>query len=200
MGYLRTDKQGVVTKAEGRTIYEIDHRPAADVYNEWLNGEITSELESSKSDIVIRGILDPLAVVVTGETGITYYLTVHPYLINYPERSITSAAVIEEGKTISIMRGSKEAHAIRTPLVIRQARAVGGIEEDEVAAGITLSCACTHMVLGDEGVKNVVPEMNKAFGGAPFIGAFTFGEQGPVPGIGNRHQNLIQNVLIFGKR
>jgi hypothetical protein len=36
-------------------------------------------------------------------------------------------------------------------------------------------------------------------GSAPCIGAFTFGEQGPVPGVGNRHQNLIQNILIFGK-
>lgn len=200
LGYLRTDKQGVVTRAEGRIIYEIDGRPAADVYNEWLGGEIDEELVAEETNIIERGILDPLAVAVTGQTGITYYLTVHPIFINFPERSLTSVAVIEEGETVSIMRGTKEAHSIRPPLVIRQARAVGEIEEDEVAAGIAMFCGCSHMVLGDSGVDNIIPNMAEAFGGAPFIGAFTFGEQGPVPGVGNRHQNLVQNVLIFGKQ
>lgn len=201
LGYLQTDKQGVVTKAKGRTIYEIDNRPAADVYNEWLGGTLTSQLKLDEKQINIlqQGIIDPLAVVVRGEKGITYYLTVHPVGINLPEKSLSSLAVVEEGKSISIMKGSPEAHELRPPLVIRMARAVGEIKEDEVAAGVAMFCACTQMVLGDQGVSRVIPGMSHAFGNAPFIGAFTFGEEGPVPGIGNRHQNLIQNILIFGK-
>ena len=201
LGYLRTDKQAVVTKAKGRTIYEIDGRPAADVYNEWLGGELTNQLASKEKQVSIlqQGIIDPLAVVVTGDKGISYYLTVHPIFINLPDKSLTSLAVIEQGKNMSIMRGSPEAHELRAPLVIRMARAVGEIKQDEVAAGLALFCACTHLVLGDDGVSRIIPTMNKAFGGAPFIGAFTFGEEGPVPGVGNRHQNLIQNILIFGK-
>ncbi len=56
------------------------------------------------------------------------------------------------------------------------------------------------MVLGDEGVSGIIPSMKQAFANAPFIGAFTFGEEGPVPGVGNRHQNLVQNILIFGNK
>ena len=201
IGYLRTDKQGLVTKASGRTIYEIDHRPAADVYNEWLGGQLTEQLRSTEKQVSIlqEGIIDPLAVVINGTKGVSYYLTVHPVFINLPEKSLSSLAVIEPGKSVSIMRGSAEAHELRPPLVIRMARAEGGIKEDEIAAGIAMFCACTHLVLGDEGVQKVIPAMNQAFGGAPFIGAFTFGEEGPVPGVGNRHQNLVQNILIFGK-
>ncbi len=201
LGYLQTDKQGVVTKAKGRTIYEIDNRPAGDVYNEWLGGGLTEQINAGgkQVDLLQQGIIDPLAVVITGEKGITYYLTVHPVAINLPDKSLSSLAVIEPGKSISIMRGSKEAHELRPPLVIRMARAVGEIKEDEIAAGIAMFCACTHMVLGDQGVSHVIPGMSHAFGSAPFIGAFTFGEEGPVPGVGNRHQNLIHNILIFGK-
>ena len=201
IGYLRTDKQGIVTKATGRTIYEIDNRPAADVYNEWLGGQLTDLLKSKdkQASILQEGIIDPLAVVINGAKGVSYYLTVHPIFINLPEKSLTSLAIIETGKSISIMRGSAEAHELRPPLVIRMARAEGEIKEDEVAAGIAMFCACTHLVLGDDGVQKVIPTMSQAFGGAPFVGAFTFGEEGPVPGVGNRHQNLVQNILIFGK-
>ncbi|MGC8870626.1 MAG: FIST signal transduction protein, partial [Brevinematia bacterium] len=44
-GYLPTNKKGIITKAEGRIVYEIDNRPAALVYNEWTNGSISEYLE-----------------------------------------------------------------------------------------------------------------------------------------------------------
>lgn len=201
LGYLRTDKQAVATKVEGAIIYEIDGQPAADVYNEWLDGEVYEELGATEGQAVIidRGIVNPLAVVVTGEKGITHYLTVHPIFLNFPEKSITTSALVKQGEMISIMQGSKDAHELRAPLTIRMARARGEIQEEEIAAGIVFICACTHMAIGNEGTTRMMPAIKESFGAAPFIGGYTFGEQGLVPGIGNRHQDLITNILIFGK-
>ena len=49
-GYRPTPKVGVVTRAEGRVILEIDGRPAADVYNEWIGGEIDAWLDGEKPE------------------------------------------------------------------------------------------------------------------------------------------------------
>lgn len=205
IGYLSTDKVGIVTKAEGRTIYTIDNRPAAEVYNEWLEGEITEEVETGGS-LLFRGIMDPLVQLIKDERGITHYLTIHPIQVNLPEKSLSSLAVTKKGEIISIMHGTLEAHLLRGPLVARMARAQGKIAKDEVAAALFIVCACTHMVLEklpgflDDNLGELIRGLNQIFGGAPFIGTFTFGEQGYVPGIGNRHQNLITNVVVFPKR
>ena len=44
-GYAPTQKTGVATRCEGRTVFEIDGRPAACVYNEWAGSE--SSLDSA---------------------------------------------------------------------------------------------------------------------------------------------------------
>lgn len=207
LGYLSTDKVGIVTKAKGRTIYTIDNRPAAEVYNEWLEGEIAGELElGTPGGLLFKGIMDPLVQLIKDERGVTHYLTIHPIQVNLPEKSLASLAVTKKGEMISIMHGTLESHLLRGPLVARMARAQGKIAEDEVAAGLFICCACTHMVLGklpgflEDNLGELIAGLNRVFGGAAFIGAFTFGEQGYVPGIGNRHQNLITNVVVFPKR
>ena len=43
--------------------------------------------------------------------------------------------------------------------------------------------------------RQVAQEMN----GAPFLGAFTFGEQGAIIDSSNRHGNLMVSALAFGE-
>ena len=47
----------------------------------------------------------------------------------------------------------------------------------------------------EEVVDGVVAELP----GAPLAGVFTFGEQGPIVGAGNRHGNLMISCVVFGK-
>jgi len=47
-------------------------------------------------------------------------------------------------------------------------------------------------------LSEVVGKVSAALGGAPFLGTFTFGEQGPILGAGNRHGNLMISCIIFG--
>ncbi|MEA2053476.1 MAG: hypothetical protein U9O90_11805 [Euryarchaeota archaeon] len=39
-----------------------------------------------------------------------------------------------------------------------------------------------------------------AIGDAPFIGTFTFGEQGHIQGVGNLHGNLVNSMIVFSKK
>jgi len=60
IGYLTTKNKGIITNATGRIIYEIDNRPAAEVYNEWTHGLISNNLESG-GEILSKTNLYPLA-------------------------------------------------------------------------------------------------------------------------------------------
>jgi hypothetical protein len=46
-------------------------------------------------------------------------------------------------------------------------------------------------------MDQVVDGVNQSLGGKPFLGSFTFGEQGCFAGGENRHGNLMISVLVF---
>jgi len=197
VGYIPTTKKGTVTKARGRTIYKIDNQPAGTVYNTWLNNEIAEKLKDGGS-LMFEGILDPLTQTIKSSTGTTFNLTIHAIELKKEDKSLVVLATTEVGQEISLLHGSPEAHFNRPPVVAIMARTAGHISPDEVAGTLFLCCACTHMVLEDK-VGGFIPMVNQVLNHAPFIGAFTFGEQGYIPGVGTRHQNLITNMIVFGK-
>lgn len=196
VGYVPTTKSGVVTRAEGRVIYEIDDQPAGEIYNRWLEGELNDKVKNGGS-LMFEGILDPLTQTVQTRAGSTINMTIHAVSLNKEDKSLTALAETKDGQPISILRGSPDTHFNRPPIVAVMARTSGRIAPQEIAGTLFLCCACTYMVLEDQ-VDGFIPMMNKVLNNRPFLGAFTFGEQGMVPGLGNRHQNLITNILVFG--
>jgi len=197
IGYVPTGKRGTVTRSEGRVIYEIDNRPAGEVYNEWLGGAISEKVKNGGS-LMFEGILNPLTQTVTSPDGTSHNLTIHAVEINKEDGALTSLAVSKAGEEISILRGSSDAHFNRPPIVAIMGRTDGRIAPGEVAGTLFFCCACTHMVLEGR-VGGFIPMVNRVLNKAPFLGAFTFGEQGFIPGVGNRHQNLINSMIVFGK-
>lgn len=197
-GYLKQEFSGIVTKSDGHIIYEIDHRPAADVYNEWLNGSITEQVETGGS-VVFEGIYDPLAHEVFSETtNKKHHLAIHPIRVILPEKALQVVAMTEEGQKITMLHGDKNAHRNRPAANALLARARG--PKNAIAGAVLFTCGCTKLILEtDEEIKNIVLRVNKVLNDKPFIGAFTAGEQGYIPGIGNRHQNIVSLVIVFGE-
>ena len=60
-GFRITDKTGIVTKSDGKTLYEIDHRPALNIYNEWLNGRLLDFMHShgTAENLHLHGGISP---------------------------------------------------------------------------------------------------------------------------------------------
>jgi hypothetical protein len=48
-------------------------------------------------------------------------------------------------------------------------------------------------------IDQVVAGLDEGLGGAPFLGCFTFGEQGCFVGGENRHGNLMISVTVFAR-
>jgi len=198
-------RTGVVTKADGQAIVEIDNRPALDVYDEWLGGEIGKlcgeviELRKIKDLLTLR----PIYRKYTSPSGQAYFLFSHPWPKDktLKDKSIMTRTNIKVGERIYLSRGTWETFINRIGNLPTKAKVQGEIELDRKPLfSIGYICA---------GVMGVIPEtergklpllMNYANNDGPFIAPFTWGEQGHFPGIGSKHGNLLTSFLVIGSK
>lgn len=198
-GYLKTTQQGVITKAKDRVIYEIDSKPAAVVYNNWLDGDLDIQMKTGGT-ILDRTTFHPLAKIIKGQKGETYYLSIHPLSINLPSKSLTVFANVATGEDISLMHGNWELLLNRAHSTPLKAQARGGIAKDKGLFAIYTFCAGTMLAIPNDEMPKMPFLIKDAIGAIPFIGTFTFGEQGFLSGVGNLHGNLISSMVIFSQQ
>lgn len=194
-GYLRTENSGVITKAQGRVIYEIDGLKAADVYNNWTGGIVSEELENGGS-VLSKTTFHPLAKVIdNGEKE--YTLSIHPLGIDAADRSLSVFTDVEEGDELVLMHGDWELllnRALTTPSDALESK---DISEEDVVFGIYTFCAGTMLAIPEDERPKMPSLVGTVIGDAPFIGTFTFGEQGYIAGVGNVHGNLVNSMIVF---
>lgn len=186
-GATQTPQKGVVTKARGRTIIEIDRRPAALVYDQWLGGALGPALDSSDS-ILSKTTLTPLGVV--RPSGITL---VHPERVEQPTKGLTTFAEVSQGETVMLVRSTKVALQGRPAnLVSRALSDVGKLE-----GALLIYCAGCMLAIDPE-TKLMVQALQSVTHTTPLIGSFNFGEQGCHVGGKPEHGNLMTGVLLLG--
>jgi hypothetical protein len=201
-GYLRTETSGITTKVKGRFIYEIDHKPAAQVYDRWIGGELTEIIKTEKDKLSIQAktVFYPLAKVIYGKSGEIYYLSTHPAVYEPSQKFLEVHTDIKEGDKLFLMHGSWELLLNRARTTSLQATVKGRILPRDIAFGISFFCAGTMWAIPPEERPKIPLLVNDGLVGAPFIGTFTFGEQGFLPGAGNVHGNLVSAMVVFGNR
>ncbi|MEM2874863.1 MAG: FIST N-terminal domain-containing protein [Candidatus Hadarchaeales archaeon] len=191
--YEVTEREGTITSAQGRTIYEIDGLPAAEVYNSWTGGLISEKLENGGS-IIVEASYWPLAKVVRGPIGRTFRVSMHPVYVE--NGAITVYAEVENGMKVSLLHGSWE-------LLLNQSGRTAK-KASEMCTGrgifaIFTHCAGTMMAIPEDERPKIPLLVAQGIGETPFIGAFTFGEQGFVEDVGNVHGNLTDWILFFSE-
>jgi hypothetical protein len=195
-GYEPTEHRGRVTRAEGRTLYEIDGRPAAQVYNEWSGGAL-EEILPTGGNVVNQTTLGPLGREVGKVGEIPYYTLTHPGEAT-PEGALTLFTNLQEGDELYLMRGSLDSLASRAGRVARSATPsdLGG---GRVLGAIMTYCAgCMQAIR--ERMPEIVKDIDTALQQRPFIGLFTLGEQGSYLGGEVRHANLMITIAVFSER
>jgi len=199
-GYLRSERSGIATKVKERVIYEIDGKPAAQVYDNWIGGELSEILktEKEKMSIEAKTVFYPLAKVVKGNGGETYYISMHPAPYGPSQEFLEVHANVEEGDELFLMRGSWELLLNRARTTSLEATVKGRILPRDIAFGIAFFCAGTMLAIPPEERPKIPSLVKDGLVGAPFIGTFTFGEQGFLPGVGNVHGNLVSVAVVFG--
>lgn len=193
-GYAASEHRGRVSAAAGRTILAIDGRPAAQVYDEWTGGAIRAALHEGGS-VLASTTLFPLARRVGATQGVDYHRLAHPEAVT-PAGGLRLFADVEVGDELILMKGSDAALRERAGRVADDVLALARRPSDAIAGALVIFCAGCMLSVREQ-LDEVVAGLRRSLGATPFLGAFTFGEQGCFLGGENRHGNLMISVTIF---
>ena len=204
-GFGMTNRSGVVTKSDGVDVYEIDNRPALEVYNEWTDGkayDVVREPKAAHGGWLVFTAQHPLGKPVNSPHGQVGQLVIKVALnkASLDKKDLPCAAPVEQGSRIWLLSGSWQALLNRAEYGPRKAMEQGGIASGEQAFGVGFFCQGAQPMLPPEELPKFSLLLNEGTGGAPFIGMLTLGEQGPiVPGWKNASANLVQSMVMVGQ-
>ena len=103
---------GIVTKMAGRDILEIDHRPALEVYDQWLGGQVSTLIREGADLRKIRDVLTlhPLVRRYAAPGGQDFLLFSHPYPTKkaLSDKSISTSTNIQPGDRVYLSHGTWE--------------------------------------------------------------------------------------------
>lgn len=190
-GYAPIGPSGVVTRAEGRKLIEIDGQSAAEVLHHWSGGVVPPVGPESQS-ILAPTALWPLGRVVRHVANVPFHLIVHPATV-CPDGSVDLFADVSVGDRLWQMRGTTDSILGRAGAVAAAARAnVGGA----AAGALVVYCGGCMLSMRDR-LGEVAQGVTAALGDAPWLGVFTFGEQGVPAGDEVRHGNLMISCSVL---
>lgn len=194
-GYDPTPTSATVTRASRRQVQELDGRPAAQVYARWLDGGLREILQRGGT-ILRESTMAPLGKRVGATPSAAYYQLAHPSQIG-PDHSLSLFCDVAEGDTLVLMHGTTTSLVERAERVARSALRSAEHDHAKVAGALVVYCAGCMLAVRDQ-LDRVVEHLRLGLGPeVPFLGTFTFGEQGCFPNGENRHGNLMISVLVF---
>jgi hypothetical protein len=197
-GFDLKKEKGTITKAKGRVIYEINNRPAGEVLNEWCSGCLSEKIKTGGSTMPETLFLS-LAKVIKTESG-TYYLSVAVLGVNAEDKSLNTFANVMTGDEILLMEGDWRIYVEKAKMVSKKAMSSKGISKGESLFGIYTSCAGIRTGTPEQERPKIVSAVSEEIGKeVPFIGPFTFGEEGPL-GLVNHHGNFINSLILFSEK
>lgn len=191
-GYLPSGRRGIVTRADGRIVHEIDGKPAAAVYNQWTNGAISAKLASGGRVIAETNLL-PLAREVEGGGAMPRRLLAHPESVIASTASLAFFSRFRAGDPVLLMTNTAAG------LIPRMRRATERSVEGHLSprGGLLVYCAgCLGSTLED--AADIGKQFRQVAGDVPYVGISTFGEQGSFFNRGsNYHGNLMCSAVVF---
>ncbi len=204
-GYVPLGPSGVVTAvggrdgerltepgAMGRELLEIDGAPAFETYCAWL-GEDDIPAPDDERGLLQNGVLWPLASIPV-ETDLHQHLPIVPFgLTQNGGIRVRRAAVV--GERVYAMEGDPVQLAPRGGRAAYEAWMNLYPNCDAMTGALVVHCAAARIALAEH-VKDMPYYIASALDGRPFLGCFSFGEQGEVGGR-NVHGNLMISVLVF---
>ena len=210
--YTTTRKHAKATKSEGRRVFEIDGKPAADWVFDWLGEEVREQYENG--GLVLPqtaqkpiGIKQPsaggLGTKVASALGSADYVTCHCAAFGGKEKYVDFFTPIPEGSELVVMEsgdGPSTGYASALSDAFDVAKSNGSMDGNDPTAGILVFCGGMAIAVGDNLDSGLTSEgFASKFEGIPMMGMTCFGEQAHLPRAQkNAQRNLSVGVVLFG--
>jgi hypothetical protein len=153
-----------ITRSQGNVLYELDGRPALDLYKEYL-GKMAEGLPGT-------ALLFPLSI--RCPTGSSEPLVRTILGIDERKRSMTFAGDVPEGHEARLMRTTNEGLVNSAGNAI--AKATRGLLPTKPSLVISVSCVGRRLVLGERTEEEVELLMEGAPADAAHVGFYSYGE------------------------
>ena len=194
-GFQRTSKCGVITSSEGRVIGEIDGIPALDVYDEWCCGRLAEAMRAGENLNTFTGLYPMCRTLKSANKTHNLFVHAWPATDAGRSRALVTSANLRRGDLVHFCEGSWNILLNRIGVLAQEAK--GGFPETGIAAGLFICCEAVLKNIPPGQRNQMAHLINRSMGDAPWIGMFTWGEQGNFPGIGNYHGNLLTSITLF---
>mmetsp|Transcript_21089 Transcript_21089/g.25856 ORF Transcript_21089/g.25856 Transcript_21089/m.25856 type:complete len:393 (-) Transcript_21089:205-1383(-) len=196
--YTATDKKVVATKTEGRRVFEIDGKPAADWALEWIGDDVKEQYE--KGGLVLpQTAQSPLGIKqASGE-----YVTNHLAAFGGEEKFIDFFAPIVQGSELVVMDsgdGPSTGYGSTFEKAYDVALTQGSMAGSSPVAGLLIFCGGMAIAVGDHLDKGLSNEgFVSKIDSLPILGTTCFGEQGQLPEAKtNVQRNLSCGMILLG--
>jgi methyl-accepting chemotaxis protein len=185
-GLLPRSEPMEVTRAEGSVVYEIDHRPAFAVYEDFAR---------ARGDKLDRD--NASAYLITHELGVPTLgdeLQVRAPLTLGADGSLSCATEIREGSRVRIM-GAEPTDLLESAKKAA-AQALERMNGARPAGAVVFDCICRGLWLGDRFLEEA-QAIARVVDGRPIAGFETYGEIAKAPGLLSGFHNTTAVVAVL---
>jgi len=193
-GYEPTPKRGKVTEAVGRVLISIDGKPAAHVYNLWTDNLIGEK--TAPVSIFAKTTFAPLGRIAGYIGKVPYFRLSHPEMVT-EQGGLSLFTEVNVGDEVILMRGTRDSLINRAGRVAYSALQADRVRPKRIYGALVIYCGGCMLAVGAH-MSEVAKNINETLTGVPFLGMFSFGEQGCFASGQNHHGNLMISMLAFG--
>ncbi len=182
--YYPGTKGAVVTRSQGRVVYELNHRPAAEEMKAIIGATELSDEIFAKNPFGIKS------------SDVFSEYTIKSVAKTDADGSLTFFAEIPEGAYLRHMQSDRD-YAIASFKKTLVRAIIDAGNPKKIGAIVIFNCILRHLLKCSMGVDDLAI-IREVIGDAPVIGFNAFGEQGMTLGGALGHYNQTATVLVIG--
>jgi hypothetical protein len=167
-GWDRFGPERRITRSKGNVLYELDDRPALELYKRYL-GERASGLPAT-------ALLFPLAV--RGDASDEKVLVRTVLAVDEAAQSMTFAGDVPEGHLAQLMRANFERLIDGAGQAALHAKE-GAVAQDGSVLAVAISCVGRRLILGERTEEELEAALGGLPSGAAQVGFYSYGEISP---------------------
>lgn len=185
-GWKALGKVRTATKSQGNTIYEINNAPAAKLYEEYLD----CDLSKLRKELKYISIFYPIGIYLTGEEE---YLLRNIISIT-DDGSLHLQGNVPQGSLIRLMIGTKESCLNATHQAVDEVK--NGLRGYQYKFILVFDSISRYILLGRQ-ANQELEIIKENFGqDVPIVGLYTYGEQAPLRAINYQGRVYFHNQTI----